>query len=100
MIFCKVESLPTWGGENYLCGGVDLMSNCCGNNTREINLKVKGMSCGHCKMAIEKAVNSLDGIKYVEVNLEDGLVKVKFDFSVIDEEKIQNAIKEEGYSVV
>ena len=74
------------------------MSNCCGNNSRDIQLKVEGMSCGHCKAAIEKALN-VDGVKDVKVNLEEGLVKVLFDPGLIEEDQIKSIITEEGYAV-
>jgi copper chaperone CopZ len=32
-----------------------------------IELKVEGMSCGHCKSAVEKAVSALAGVIKVEV---------------------------------
>jgi len=38
------------------------------------SVKVKGMSCQHCVMAVTKALTSLDGIKKVEVDLQNGVV--------------------------
>ncbi len=37
---------------------------------------VKGMSCGHCKMMVENVLNEVEGIKKVEVNLENNTVTV------------------------
>nr|MBP9484379.1 heavy-metal-associated domain-containing protein [Negativicutes bacterium] len=33
-------------------------------------IKVDGMSCGHCKNAVEKAVRALPGVLAAEVDLE------------------------------
>ena len=33
-------------------------------------VKIKGMTCNHCVMAVTKALNEIDGIKDVKVDLE------------------------------
>lgn len=65
----------------------------------ETQLKVQGMSCGHCVKAIENGVGELEGIHSVNVNLEKGLVDVSFDHSKVSLENIKEAIEEEGYVV-
>ncbi|MFZ4438301.1 MAG: heavy-metal-associated domain-containing protein [Syntrophales bacterium] len=35
-------------------------------------IKIKGMSCKHCVMAVTKALVGIDGIKDVQVDLEKG----------------------------
>jgi len=57
--------------------------------------KVEGMSCGHCKMTVEKALKSL-GYDKVKVNLKKGEVKVKNG----DYDQIKKAIEESGYKVL
>ncbi|WP_022850968.1 copper chaperone CopZ [Limisalsivibrio acetivorans] len=64
-----------------------------------IDLKVSGMTCGHCKAAVEKGVGELDGVESVEVNLEKGEAAVKYDASVRSLADIKEAIEEEGYEV-
>ena len=32
-------------------------------------IKVKGMSCNHCVMAVTKALNEVDGVRDVKVDL-------------------------------
>jgi len=34
-------------------------------------ISIEGMSCNHCKMSVEKALNSLEGVAKVEVSLEN-----------------------------
>ena len=34
-------------------------------------IRIDGMSCNHCKMSVEKALNGLDGITSAEVNLDE-----------------------------
>lgn len=65
-----------------------------------IDLNVKGMTCNHCKMAVEKAVKGLGGVQDAVVNLEQGTVKVSFDEGKVKIQAIESAITEEGYEVV
>lgn len=58
--------------------------------------KVSGMSCGHCVRAITQAIQALDPVARVEVDLAAGLVRVE---SSLDAAQIQAAIAEEGYEV-
>jgi len=61
-------------------------------------LKVKGMSCQHCVMSVTKALNRLEGIKNVQVDLAKG--EVKFDNTkAVLMDQIEKAIKEAGYEV-
>jgi len=61
--------------------------------------KVKGMSCEHCKMAVEKALNLLDGIKKAEVNLKKKSVKIKMN-KKIDFDTMKKAVKNAGYELI
>jgi len=38
---------------------------------------IQGMTCGNCKAAVEKGLNSLTGVKDVEVDLKSGATKLK-----------------------
>ena len=62
-------------------------------------LKVKGMSCQHCVMSVKKALNQLEGIKNVEVDLRKG--EVRFDNTkAVASQQIEMAIVEAGYQVI
>ena len=37
-----------------------------------MKIKINGMSCNHCKMAVEKALAQVKGIESFAVNLEKG----------------------------
>ncbi|WP_027893323.1 CopZ family metallochaperone [Calidithermus chliarophilus] len=58
-------------------------------------LKVEGMSCGHCKMSVEKALKSVQGVEKVEVFLQEGKAIVEGSAPV---EALIAAVQEEGYS--
>lgn len=61
-------------------------------------IKVQGMSCNHCKMAIEKTLDNL-GVK-AEVNLDDNSVFVEYDPKKVDVSKMEMEIEELGYDVI
>jgi Cu+-exporting ATPase len=64
----------------------------------DMKIKVEGMTCNHCKMAVEKAVKSVESVEDAVVSLEDKEVAVTMksgDSGEID--KIRTAIKEAGY---
>jgi copper chaperone len=63
-------------------------------------LNVEGMSCDHCKMAVTRAVSSLEGVGSVEVSLESNTATVTFEESKLSLDAIKQAIKDQGYEVV
>jgi copper chaperone len=67
---------------------------------RKLTLTVQGMSCSHCKKAVEKAVDTLAGVSDVGVDLEKGLVTVSVDPQKDLAVEISKAIEDAGYSVV
>jgi copper chaperone len=38
----------------------------------ETKIKIEGMSCNHCKMAVEKTLSNIEGIDSFSVDLEKG----------------------------
>lgn len=65
----------------------------------EQTLNVQGMTCGHCKMSVEGALNKLDGVSTAEVNLETGKVDVTFDEAKVNIDAMKEAVEEQGYDV-
>ena len=62
-------------------------------------IKVKGMSCGHCAAAVTKALQSLPGVAEVQVDLASGRVTFQSAAPVAPEE-LARVIKAAGYEVV
>lgn len=60
-------------------------------------IKIDGMSCQHCVMAVKKEIQKLD-VKNLEVKI--GEASVEFDESIIDVQNIEKAIEDAGYIVV
>jgi copper chaperone CopZ len=51
-------------------------------------------------MRVKKAIEGLEGVKNVDVSLENKQAVVDFDEGKIDVEKIKSVVKETGYEPV
>ena len=65
----------------------------------QITLNVPDISCNHCKMSIEGAVNELSGIESAIVDIEGRNVAIAYDDASQDRTAIVAAIEEQGYEV-
>ncbi|SEQ65768.1 copper chaperone [Virgibacillus subterraneus] len=66
----------------------------------QITLDVKGMTCGHCKSSVKGALEELNGVTSVEVDLGSGKVDVTYDDALVKVEDMHEAIEDQGYDVV
>lgn len=62
-----------------------------------ITMKIEGMACGHCKAAVEKALNAIEGVQ-AQVNLEAKTAEVQAEG--VDAEMLKKAVEDAGYDVV
>jgi copper chaperone len=62
-------------------------------------VQIKGMSCGHCVMAVTKALGGIEGIKGVKVDLEKGEATFEEE-KAVDMQKIKDAVGKAGFEVV
>jgi copper chaperone len=67
--------------------------------TQRAVLNVPGISCDHCRRAIEGAVGGLEGVEGVQVDVDAKSVAVDFDGGTVELSTIKEAIEEEGYAV-
>jgi len=63
-------------------------------------LRVEGMTCGHCEIAVQDAVRKLPGIKNVKADKGKKEASVEYDASLVTPDQIISAINETGYSVI
>ncbi len=63
----------------------------------QLTFTVVGMSCGHCKSTIERALHELSGVHQVNVDLDAGTVTVHG--TPLDEEALRRKIDDAGYVV-
>lgn len=64
----------------------------------KMNLKVEGMSCQHCVMAVSNALFQLEGVENVQIRMDSKAVEVMG--AGMSEEAIRDAIYDAGYDVV
>jgi copper chaperone len=64
----------------------------------EAKIKIEGMSCQHCVMAVKKALGDVPGI--LESDIQIGSAVVKYDESKTKKEDIETKIEKAGYKVV
>lgn len=62
-------------------------------------IKVKGMMCEGCERRIINALSEIKGIKNVEANHKDGIVKIECD-EKLDHSEIITQIQDLGFEVV
>lgn len=61
-------------------------------------IKVKGMSCNHCVMAVTKALNAVDGVADVRVSLDAGEAYFE-EQSPVNMDAVKEKIKKAGFEV-
>ena len=62
-----------------------------------LELKIDGMTCGHCVSAVDKALKKIDGVTVEKVAV--GSATLSFDPTAVSEARIAEAVEDEGYSV-
>jgi copper chaperone len=62
-------------------------------------LNVEGMSCAHCKAAVEGELRALPGIEKADADVATGTVEVRYDEGALSTEDLKGAIEEAGYTV-
>jgi copper chaperone len=60
-----------------------------------VNLKITGMTCDHCVMAVTRALESCDGVTSAEVSLASASAVVKGDD--FDPECLIRSVEAAGY---
>jgi copper chaperone len=63
-------------------------------------LTVEGMSCGHCKAAVEKVVTALTGVVLAEVDLAAKTLSVEYDAEQTTLEEIKEVVDDAGFTVL
>lgn len=63
-------------------------------------LNVQGMTCNHCKQAVESSVSQLDGVHSVVAVPSEDTVTVSFDESKVTVQDVTTTIEDQGYDVI
>ena len=58
-------------------------------------LKIEGMSCGHCVMAVKRELAKLRGVEVDDVQI--GSARVRLDEKMVRVENLSQAVEKAGY---
>lgn len=61
-------------------------------------VKIKGMSCNHCVMAVTKALNEIAGVSDVQVDLARGEATFESQ-GTVDMQEVTKKIEQAGYEL-
>lgn len=64
----------------------------------KIRMSVNGMSCMGCVANVKNTIEELEGVKEVEVSLEEKQAIVTYVSTKIQPEKIQDAVNKKGFT--
>lgn len=67
-------------------------------SSETLTYRVAGMTCDHCKSAVNGEVTKVAGVEAVDVDLDTKLVRVSGDG--VDHDAVVAAIDEAGYDAV
>ena len=65
----------------------------------EKKMIVDGMMCNHCKMTVEKALKSVEGVEDAVVNLEEKTATIQLSADVTDQ-TLMNAVAAKNFTPV
>lgn len=63
----------------------------------EVTLTVPDISCNHCIATIRNALSRLQGVQFLDGNLQAKQVRIRYDPSLVNLTDIEKAMEEEGY---
>ncbi len=67
--------------------------------TRSRLLRVPDMTCGHCEMSVQEALEELEGVERSKADHATGEVELTYDESRVTDEDLRGAIEEAGYTL-
>jgi copper chaperone CopZ len=62
-------------------------------------IRIEGMHCHKCELAIQKALTRYRGVHEVEVDFNSGQASVLYDHTQVDVKELTDAVTEAGYKV-
>ncbi len=62
-------------------------------------LRVPDMSCRHCEMSVQEALDELDGVERSKADHTTGRVELVYDANGVTDEKLREAVEEAGYTL-
>jgi len=67
------------------------------NKMKKVNIKIEGMSCGHCESHVVEELEKIKGVKNISVSASEGKANLEIE-DFVKKNDLENAVKEAGYS--
>lgn len=61
-------------------------------------IRVDGLACPYCAYGIEKKLNELAGVKFITMNLDEGIVTVETQDVALGEEQLKQLFNDSGFT--
>jgi copper chaperone len=65
---------------------------------KHVDLRIEGMTCNHCVMAVRKELQKLQGVTVHDVKI--GEASLDIDETTVGNDKLKAAVEEAGYRIV
>ena len=65
---------------------------------KNYQIKIEGMSCSHCVMAVKKELSKISDLTISSVEI--GKAEVSSDESKVTDQQLKEAVQEAGYTVL
>jgi len=62
------------------------------------SIRVDGLACPYCAYGIEKKLNELDGVKFIDMDLEKGIVTVETYDVKLGEAQLKQLFTDSGFT--
>lgn len=62
------------------------------------SIRVDGLACPYCAYGIEKKLNELEGVKFIDMNLEKGIVTVETYDVKLNDSQLKQLFQDAGFT--
>jgi len=66
--------------------------------TSTYSIRVDGLACQYCAYGIEKKLNAVKGVKFIDMNLDTGVVNLEATDIKLDDEQLKQLFKDSGFT--
>ena len=66
--------------------------------TTVYSIRVDGLACPYCAYGIEKKLNELDGVKFIDMDLDKGIVTVESYDVKLNEPQLEQLFQDSGFT--
>ncbi len=66
--------------------------------TTVYSIRVDGLACPYCAYGIEKKLNELEGVKFIDMDLDKGIVSVESYDVKLNDEQLEQLFQDAGFT--